>query len=67
MKLRSGYETEFYVSAAGYLVIKQCGLDSLEYQEILLTPEQSRVLFNLSTELMDQQKASWTGIEDENL
>jgi hypothetical protein len=67
MKLHSGYETEFYVSDAGFLVIKQSGMESLVYSEIILTPEQARVLFNLSTELMDQQKAAWTGIVYDDL
>lgn len=67
MKLLNSYETEFYVSDSGYLVIRQAGLDSLDYVEIIMTPEQTRTLFNLSTELLDQQKASWTGIANENL
>ncbi len=66
MRLLNGYQTEFYVSNAGYLVIRQESFDNPSPVEIILTPEQAKILFNLSTELMDQQKAIWTGIVDED-
>lgn len=62
MKLQSAYETEFYVSDAGYLVIKQecleCGHDS----KFMLTPDQTRIMFSMAGELMRQQDERWTGI-----
>jgi len=62
MKLQSSYETEIYVSDAGYLVIKQecleCGHDSM----FMLTPDQTRIMFSMAGELMRQQEERWTGI-----
>jgi len=62
MVLNDSYSTEFYVSNVGYLVIKQ---DSLEYGHkvtFLITPEQTKILFNLLPEMMKEQSQSWTGL-----
>jgi hypothetical protein len=62
MKLLDSYPTEFYVSDVGYLVIKQecfeCGHETM----FLITPEQTKILFNLQQEIMQQQKVRWNGI-----
>ena len=62
MMLNSAYPTEFYVSDVGYLVIKQecweCGKET----RFLFTPEQTRVLFSMAADIMQQQKQNWTGV-----
>jgi hypothetical protein len=62
MHLADSYPTEFYVSDTGYLVIKQdcceCGRNTM----FLITPEQTKVLFNLLPDLMQQQTEQWTGL-----
>ena len=62
MILNSASPTEFYVSDVGYLVIKQecweCGRNS----QFLLTPDQTRILFSMAAEIMQQQKENWTGV-----
>jgi hypothetical protein len=64
MHLADSYPTEFYVSDAGYLVIKQdcfeCGRNTM----FLITPEQAKVLFNLLPDLMKQQTEQWTGLSN---
>jgi hypothetical protein len=66
MKLHPSYETEFYVSDVGYLVIKQdCFFDDQKLQ-FLLSPEQTKVLFDLLPELMEEQQESWTGLIEED-
>jgi hypothetical protein len=62
MKFLDTYPTEFYISDSGYLVFKQecfeCGRDT----QMLISPEQTRVLLNLLPEMIQQQTERWTGI-----
>jgi len=62
MRLQDSYPTEFYVSDTGYLVIKQECFECGKETSFLLSPEQTKVFFNLMPELMQQQKERWTGI-----
>jgi hypothetical protein len=62
MHLQDSYPTEFYVSDCGYLVIKQDCNECGRVAQFLISPEQTKVLFNLLPDLMQQQKTKWTGI-----
>ena len=62
MILNSAYPTEFYVSDVGYLVIQQDCFSCGHLTQFLLTPEQTRVLFSMAGDLMQQQKQNWTGV-----
>ena len=62
MHLNSNYPTEFYVSDVGYLVIKQDCFECGRNTQFLLTPEQTKVVYNLLPDLMQQQTQRWTGI-----
>jgi hypothetical protein len=62
MHLNSNYPTEFYVSSSGYLVIKQDCFECGRLTQFLLTPEQTKVVYNLLPDLMQQQTQRWTGI-----
>jgi|TARA_R110000868_G_scaffold154153_1_gene380202 hypothetical protein len=62
MQLLTSYSTQFYVSDVGYLVIKQdTGFNKTD-EHYLLTPEQTKILFNLLPDLMKQQTERWTGL-----
>lgn len=70
MHLSDSYPTEFYVSDAGYLVIKQDCFECGRVTQFLISPEQTKVFFNLLPDLMKEQTENWTGIytpqEDED-
>ena len=70
MHLSDSNPTEFYVSDAGYLVIKQDCFECGRVTQFLISPEQTKVFFNLLPDLMKQQTENWTGIytprEDED-
>jgi len=62
MRLQDSYPTEFYVSDCGYFVIKQDCFECGRETQFLISPEQTKVLFNLLPELMKEQTVKWTGI-----
>jgi hypothetical protein len=62
MHLSNSYPTEFYVSDVGYLVIKQDCFECGRVTQFLISPEQTKVFFNLLPDLMKQQAENWTGI-----
>jgi len=64
MHLNDSYPTEFYVSDVGYLVIKQDCFECGRVTQFLLSPEQTKVFFNLLPDLMQQQTQQWTGLFD---
>ena len=65
MRMRAAYETEFYVSDVGYLVLKQecpeCGRES----QFLLSPAQTEALLHNLPKMLMQQNENWTGFTDE--
>jgi hypothetical protein len=66
MKMFQSYQTEFYVSDAGFLVIKQdCFFDG-EAPQFLLSPEQTKLLFGLLPQLMKEQEILWTGLMEDD-
>lgn len=65
MKLNASYETEFYVSDIGYLVIEQESYEQGTVVKFILSPEQTKIFFNLLPNLMQQQTQSWTGLFDQ--
>lgn len=62
MHLQDSYPTEFYISDCGYLVIKQDCFECGRLTQFLISPEQTKVLFNLLPDLMKEQTIKWTGI-----
>ncbi len=62
MHLQDSYATEFYISDCGYLVIKQDCFECGRLTQFLISPEQTKVLFNLLPDLMKEQTIKWTGI-----
>ena len=64
MHLNDSYPTEFYVSDVGYLVIKQDCFECGRVTQFLLSPEQTKVFFNLLPDLMKEQTQRWTGLFD---
>ncbi len=62
MRLQDSYPTEFYVSDCGYFVIKQDCFECGRETQFLISPEQTKVLFNLLPDLMQEQTTKWTGI-----
>ena len=64
MHLNDSYPTEFYVSDVGYLVIKQDCFECGRVTQFMLSPEQTKVFFNLLPDLMKEQTQRWTGLFD---
>jgi len=62
MQLLQSYPTEFYVSDCGYLVIKQEHIECGYEAQFLISPDQTKVLFNLLPDLMKEQTTKWTGL-----
>jgi hypothetical protein len=62
MQLLESYPVEFYVSDSGYLVIEQNSIEFGKDAFFLISPEQTKILFNLLPEIMQEQKTKWTGI-----
>jgi hypothetical protein len=62
MRLHDSYPTEFYVSDVGYLTIKQDCFECGRVTTFLLSPEQTKVFFNLLPDLMQEQTQRWTGL-----
>ena len=62
MQLQDSYPTEFYVSDCGYFVIKQECFECGRETQFLISPEQTKILFNLLPDLMKEQTTKWTGI-----
>lgn len=62
MHLNDSYPTEFYVSDVGYLTLKQDCFECGRTTQFLLSPEQTKVFFNLLPDLMREQQEKWTGI-----
>ena len=62
MHLNNSYLTEFYVSNSGYLVLKQECFECGKVTQFLISPEQTKVLFNLLPDLMKEQTQNWSGL-----
>jgi len=62
MRLQDSYPTEFYVSDCGYFVIKQECFECGRETQFLISPEQTKILFNLLPDLMKEQTTKWTGL-----
>jgi hypothetical protein len=62
MRLQDSYPTEFYVSDCGYFVIKQECFECGRETQFLISPEQTKILYNLLPDLMKEQTTKWTGI-----
>ena len=62
MHLNNSYLTEFYVSNSGYLVLKQECFECGRFTQFLISPEQTKVLFNLLPDLMKEQTQNWSGL-----
>ena len=62
MRLLESYSTEFYVSDSGYLVIKQEHIECGYEAQFLISPDQTKVLFNLLPDLMQEQTGKWNGL-----
>jgi hypothetical protein len=62
MRLQDSYPTEVYVSDCGYFVIKQECFECGRETQFLISPEQTKILFNLLPDLMKEQTTKWTGI-----
>ena len=62
MRLQDSYPIEFYVSDCGYFVIKQDCFECGRETQFLISPEQTKILFNLLPDLMKEQTTKWTGI-----
>jgi hypothetical protein len=64
MHLNDSYPTEFYISDVGYLVLKQDCFECGRVTQFMLSPEQTKVFFNLLPDLMLEQTQKWTGLFD---
>jgi hypothetical protein len=64
MRLLESYSTEFYVSDSGYLVIKQEHMECGYEASFLLTPEQTKALYKLLPNFIQEQTENWTGIDN---
>lgn len=62
MHFNNSYPTEFYVSDSGYLVLKQECFECGRFTQFLISPEQTKVLYNLLPDLMKEQTQNWTGL-----
>ncbi len=62
MELLPSYRTEFYISDCGYLVIKQEHIECGYEAQFLISPDQTKVLFNLLPDLMQEQTGKWNGL-----
>jgi hypothetical protein len=58
MKFLKSQPVEFFVSTDGYLVFQNYKI------QIVLNPEQSRILQNMLPELIEEQDEVWTGVEE---
>ena len=59
MKFLKSQPVEFFISTQGYLVFKNYEI------EIILTPEQSKVLQKQLPDLIKDQDEWWTGVDTE--
>jgi len=69
MKLKQSYPIEFYVSDVGYLVFNGQDMNSLSDDDeamLFMSPEQVQVFAACFSDLIRQQKDTWTGIESES-
>lgn len=57
LKLKCAYETEIYISDAGYLVIKQ---ENDINQMVMLTPEQTSDLFDFISMNREEHLDAWS-------
>jgi hypothetical protein len=64
MKLKAVYETEAYISEAGYYVIKQTDQFFCEESVIMLSPSQLKELIAHMT--VHQINSDWWGAENED-
>ena len=65
MRLAESYTTEFYISDAGYLVIKQECMECGKESTFMLTQEQTRILYRKFPVMLEEQDVLWTGIAKE--
>ena len=62
MELLPAYQTEFYVSDCGYIVISQEHIECGREAKFLISPDQAKVLLVMLPDLIKDQKNKWTGI-----
>jgi len=68
MKLRPSFPVEFYVSDIGYMVFKGQNMNSYPDDEeavFYMSPDQVALFAFHFQNLMAEQKAKWTGVEDD--
>jgi len=68
MKLRPSFPVEFYVSDVGYMVFKGQNMNSYPDDEeavFYMSPDQVALFAFHFQNLMAEQKAKWTGVEDD--
>jgi len=68
MKLRPSFPVEFYVSDVGYMVFKGQNMNSYPDDEkavFYMSPDQVALFAFHFQDLMAEQKAKWTGVEDD--
>lgn len=61
--LKAAYETEVYISAAGYLVIKQS--NPMGDAQILLNPEQTEIIGRFIESNLGAQTSNWNADNNE--
>ena len=66
MRMRAAYETEFYVSDVGYLVLKQECFECGKLTQFLLSPSQTEALLHNLPKMLMQQNEQWTGFSEES-
>lgn len=62
MKMLYSYPTEVFVTDNGHLAIKQDCIECGHQSVFLLSPDQTKVLYELMPQFMKEQKELWTGI-----
>ena len=66
MRMNAAYETEFYVSDVGYLVLKQECFECGHITQFLLSPSQSEALLHHLPKMLMEQNEKWTGFHKES-
>lgn len=64
--MNAAYETEFYVSDVGYLVLKQECFECGHNTKFLLSPSQAEALLHHLPKMLMEQNKKWTGFVEEN-
>jgi hypothetical protein len=65
MKLTGTNPTKFHLGETGFLVISQQCVSCGDEASFLLSPEQTKILFDMLPEIIFEQNEIWTGIDKE--